>query len=810
MKKNFVKKTLASTLALAMVATATPAAFTTASAAAAPKFNRTSKTIYINENEIGSSFDFNISNKVSGSKYKWTTSNKAVATVNSVGLTKAGTKTGTATIKCKITFKTKKTKTLSAKVTVKENATKVECTNVPENNTIGMAGYDFDSKMTSASGAKATDYRRWEVSEEGNTAKATIDAKSGVVTVANAGEFKVRVVAYQNKTKLAANDVVVSDWMTIKVVPALQTVAQTSVTKLAATFDDNMKDKVKASDFAIKNKATNVVSAVKGVSFSDDGKVVTVETFAQFADNATYVVTYDGKDYEVATTVGEVASIEVTTATVVENKETEIKYVLKNANGVDITDAKNSTVDITEVENKDGWLNGNKLTIFNKGSIAKIKITYHTYKYASNGTEEGAVSVEAVITAVEESAATVGNYKNYVIDTKAPNWNKVTENKNVICIGETKNLYLKALDSNNKDVTGLTFETGNEDVLLVSTVGDYASLTAVREGSTVVVVKNSKGTVLWTLPVVVKATRKANSISLASNAVTLTNNVDATDISNTKVEVKVKDQHGDDFDAVGTFADAVAVQTYSNAPTVTTNGKYLVVDAKDAKAGSYQFKVVLNENKAVTVLTVVVKDKPSDATAKAWQMKVSSNTVDSVVDADTTESKSVSVKVIGYASGVAVENTVCNLEITGPNDFKATSVDGTYSLQYVTVSGGKITKLAKGTYTITATKDGKTIGKTAIVVSDTQAAPTVTVNKTTYTAESISDGSILKCLQENCTVKSSLGNELKVADGVGIVGYSDEKINGTQVFVKTVKVAEKFGDNVYVHDVVIAKTFTIK
>ena len=473
MKKNFVKKTLASTLALAMVVTATPAAFTTASAAKAPKLNKSAKTLYINDNEIGSKYDFNISNKVAKSTYKWTTSNKAVATVNSKGLTKAGTKTGKATISCKITLPTKKTKTLKATVTVKENATKVWVKNAPEKEIgIGENAYDFNSGFSTASGAKATDFRMWEIDEESNTAGATVNAKDGKVTTTKAGEFKIRVRAYQNKAKLAANDTVDSEWLTVKVVSSLLSVTQNSVTKLTATFDDNMKDKVKAEDFAIKNKATNVVSAVKGVSFSDDGKTVTVETFAQFADNATYVVTYGGKDYEVATTIGEVATIEVTTATVVENKETEIKYVLKNANGVDITDAKSSDVVIDEVENKDGWLNGNKITIFNKGSVAKVKVTYHTYKYANDGTEEGAVSVESVITAVEESAATIGNYKNYVIATKVPNWNKVTENKNVICIGdEDMKVFVNAVNSDNKTVTDVKFSSGNDDVILVSEDG---------------------------------------------------------------------------------------------------------------------------------------------------------------------------------------------------------------------------------------------------------------------------------------------------------------------------------------------------
>ncbi|WP_167958625.1 hypothetical protein [Anaerosporobacter faecicola] len=816
MKKNFVKKTLASTLALAMVATAMPAAFTTASAAKAPALNKKSKTLYINENEIGSSYDFNVKNKVAKSTYKWTTSNKAIATVNSKGLTKAATKTGKATITCKITLPTKKTKTLKATVTVKENATKVEVTNMPENNTVGIGAtaYDFNSKMTSASGAKATDYRTWEIDEASNTAGATIDAKSGVVSTTKAGTFKVRVRAYQNKTKLAANDTVDSEWAEIKVVSSLVSVAQTSVTKVAVTFDDNMKDVVKAENFAIKNKATSVVSGIKGLSFSDDGKIVYVETFGQFADNGTYVLTYGEKDYEFTTTIGEVASIEVTTTTVVENKESDVKYVLKNANGIDITDAKNSTVEMSEVENTNGYLDAanKKITIFTKGSTAKIKVTYHTYKWEGS-TEVGAVSVEATITAVEETAATVGNYKNYVIDTKAPNWDKVTENKNVICVGETKDLYLKALDSDKKDVTGLTFETGDENILLVSTVGDHASLTAVKEGSTVVVVKNEKGTVLWSLPVVIKATRKANAISLATNSITLTNGVDAEGVSNTTVEVKIKDQHGDDFAAAGNFSDPVAVKDYTGAPTVTVDGKNLKVDASTAKAGSYQYKVALNEDaNRITVLTVVVKDKPT-TDVSSWDMTLATRTVDTVVDADTTESKSVAVKVIGKASGIAVENSECTLTVTGPNNYKKV-YENKFDFEYVTVSNGVITKLAKGTYTITATKTingvNKTIAKNAIIVNDTQVAPIVTVNKNTYSAATISDGSILKCLQDNCTVKNSAGTELKVADGVGIVGFADEKINGSQVFVKTVKVAEKFGELIYVHDVVIAKTFTIK
>ncbi len=820
MKKNFVKKTLASTLALAMVVTATPAAFTTASAAKAPKLNKSAKTLYINDNEIGSKYDFNISNKVAKSTYKWTTSNKAVATVNSKGLTKAGTKTGKATISCKITLPTKKTKTLKATVTVKENATKVWVKNAPEKEIgIGENAYDFDSSFSTASGAKATDFRMWEIDEASNTAGATVNAKDGKVTTTKAGEFKIRVRAYQNKAKLAANDTVDSEWLTVKVVSSLLSVTQNSVTKLTATFDDNMKDVVKASDFTIKNKATNVVSAVKGVSFSDDGKTVTVETFAQFADNATYVVTYGGKDYEVATTIGEVATVEVKTSTVVENKETKIEYVLKNANGVDITDAKSSTVTIDEVENKDGWLNDGKLTIFNKGSVAKVKVTYHTYKYATNGTEEGAVSVEAVITAVEESSATVGNYKNYVItDKSSVDFTKVTENQNVICVDETMNLFLKALNSDNKDVTGLTFESGNEDILLVRTDGDHAVLKAVKEGSTVVVVKNEKGTVLWTLPVVIKATRKANTISLASSTVTVSN---SSLLDETKVAVKVKDQHGDDMDASDKFEAPEEVKDYddSTAPNVYKDGSgNVVVDASNANEGSYQYKVKLSADKnKLVVLTVVVKNAKADK-VNTITLQNPSTLVDTTIDSATTVADmKVSIKVVAKGTDnvdFAYQQATIKVDApdgyTGAKEFTATN--GAFDFVYATAdsaSPAAISKVPAGTYKFTAiyttTENNKTVEKRAVTyvkVEDNQVAPTATVGKTS---------------SEKATIAEAIADCITVKKGdteLAIVGY-DKVDNGKSVYVKSVTVYEdvvvKDGSTVKVaHKITINKSISYK
>ena len=807
MKKNFVKKTLATTLALAMVATAMPAAFTTASAAKAPALNKKAKTLYINDNEIGSSFDFNISNKVAKSTYKWTTSNKAVATVNSKGLTKAATKTGKATISCKITLPTKKSKTLKATVTVKENATKVWVKNAPEKEIgIGAKAYDFNSSFSTASGATATDYRTWEIDKESNTAGATIDAKSGVVTTTKAGEFKVRVRAYQNKAKLAANDTVDSEWLTVKVVSSLVSTKQSATNKVELNFDDSMKDKVKATDFAIKNKATNVVNAVKGISLSDDGKVVTVETFGDYADAATYVLTYAGKDVEFTTSIGEVATIEVAKPTVFPGEATEIKYVLKNANGVDITSAKKSTVVIEQVENKNGYLDGDKLTIFDKDKTAKIKITYHTYKY-ENGAETGKVEQEFVFTCVDKTAATIGAYKQYTItDKNSINWAKVTTANSSINKNDTKWLHVQAKDSADKDVTGLSFSSSDDNVLLVSTDGSAAKLTAIKEGSAYVIVKNDKGTVLWSLPVTIKAESKASQISTEVSSKTLSNFTGAVP---TYVSVTVKNQFSDDIGSKGKF-NVSPVNTNSPANLVTDNGDgKLKVDADSVKPGNYEYWITLNDNKNVKVRFAVTVLDASDAVVKSYQVEIDNKYVD--MNTTKAEGKSVTARVVGYnAKGVAVKYVDCPITVIKPDGKVLTTTSATStSVDIVSISASnEAVKLPTGTYKVVATvPNGTTTQEVSngFIVTDTQAVPTYSIEKVKSEA-----GNELAAARECFKIKSSEGVELTI-DSIS----SDSKVNGSTVYIPSVFVYETItgddGKTVQVkHEVKVSTTITFK
>jgi hypothetical protein len=809
MKKNFVKKTLASTLALAMVATSMPAAFATADAAKAPALNKKAKTLYINENEIGSSFNFNVKNTVKGSTYKWTTSNKAVATVNAKnGVTKAGTKTGKATISCKITFKTKKTKTLKATVTVKENATKVAIKNAPEKEIgIGENAYDFNSTMTSASGAKATDYRTWEIDAASNTAGATINAKSGKVTTTKAGTFKVRVRAYQNKAKLAANDTVDSDWLEVKVASSIKTVAQSATSKVLVTFDDNMKETVKAADFVVANKTTSAVNGIKEIAFSDDGKAVTITTYGKFDDKGTYTLTYAGKTYDFATTIGSVESIELATTTIKPNETTVIKYVLKNANGVDITDTVDSSqVIIEEVENANGYFNAGtkELTIYEKGKTAKLKLTYHSQTYnKTTGVEEGNRSVEGVVTCAEETASTIGAYEKYTIsDSNTIDWAKVTTTTKSLCVNDTKYLFVKAKDSKGNDATGLKFKSGNDNILLVDSQAGYASLLAVKEGTTVVNVYTSNDVYLWSLPVEVKSAAKATSLILDNTSVSVANNSTVA----TKIGVTVKNQHGDNMSGKNLFT----VEAVDGAPAiVTASDDSLSVQAtSDLKAGTtYKYKVTLTDNSTkYTYLTVAIKEA---GVASGIELQLSKATLDTTVTTSSTlEDLTAGITLVTKDSNGLVISDITKsadtkITVEGPTGFKAQTIaDGKFNAY--TTSGSSIIKVPTGTYKITAqyvitdtagNKTTKTTGK-VLTITDTQTKPTATVTKTTSEKTTI-DAAIKDCV----TVKSN-GTELPINSYV-------ETHNGKSVSITSVSVVESINSKISLYTTIeVGKTIT--
>ena len=137
---------------------------------AATKEEVTFKSADHHKMTVGTTYDFDLKNKVSGATYKWTSSNPKIATVNQKGVVKALTE-GTTTITCKVT-KGKKVTEVKAKVYVvsakKELPTSLKINNKVSELAIGEQ-YDFNRTF---SPKKSSDYVNWVSS---NTNVAIVD-----------------------------------------------------------------------------------------------------------------------------------------------------------------------------------------------------------------------------------------------------------------------------------------------------------------------------------------------------------------------------------------------------------------------------------------------------------------------------------------------------------------------------------------------------------------------------------------------------------------------------------------------------------
>lgn len=193
-------------------------------AASAPKLNKTKVTL----SNKGDMYSLEVKNKKSGWKYSWSSSNKKIVTVNKYGQIKA-VKGGNATVRCKITYKSKKTKVLTCKVTVRIPATDIAISNkkLTANNcqTIKVGEqYDFNRKLTPST---ATDTVYWQVED---ASIATVNSK-GVVTAHKQGLTRLKVIAATSSTK--AKKSIVNDAINLYVVD--NTAEVISVTQSSAS-----------------------------------------------------------------------------------------------------------------------------------------------------------------------------------------------------------------------------------------------------------------------------------------------------------------------------------------------------------------------------------------------------------------------------------------------------------------------------------------------------------------------------------------------------------------------------------------------
>ena len=425
-------------------------------------------------------------------------------------------------------------------------------------------------------------------------------------------------------------------------------------------------------------------------------------------DGKTYTVTFTAQDEaktqssaKFTATDGTIADFALSTTSITANKATTIKYSALDAKNVviyekEITD-KPSGIDI-DVTCDNGYQDGSKLVLINAGNTAKVVVTYHTYKYDTEGNETGVIKKEFTVTAVDANA-TVSNFVYTIVKAgNTPAWENLTANTKLAMGDDDRAAVFQIKDSNGENVTstcGYTVESSNNNILLVSAangVNGEAQLKPVAEGTAYLILKDGSKTVA-TLPVTVVAKRVIASFTLDKSSVSVATSAGADAPGATFIGYTAKDQYGDDIDVnlndpdCKTKPSSTAVKPHV---AINTTDKKITIDTQDgdnvvdATKGSYTYTVTATDgsNKSQTKSFTVNVVSPSTTTSADYVLQFVEGTdsdgtkaiasMDTTVNKDTT-AKTISVNIAKRQNGVIVGGldlntvTISSIKVVGSN-----------------------------------------------------------------------------------------------------------------------------------------------
>jgi hypothetical protein len=793
----------------------------------APKLSATKKYLHLDK-ESYNEYDFNITNKVKGWKYKWSSANENVAEVAKNGLVTA---TGVGTTKVSVVISDKdgdEVDELKATVVVRDNIASVKITNVPTATLAVGASNDFNRSFTTVSGStkKTSAITRWTVDKD----SATI-SDSGLFVATAAGEYTVTARSFQSTAKYEswladstkyASYVLATDSVKVTVAASMVSAKQVDLKNINVTFDTAVTDVATKLTVSKLVGTTKVNQVIKGVSMDADKKVAKVELYEKIADdaNTTYVVEYPGmKEVTFVSAIVKpenVTSMEVTTKQAQINKETTVKIALYNKDGVNIATDDLLTRVSLESSFEGLSLAGKLLTMYTVGDTTTLKATYHTYTYdTTTGTEVGNIVVSSVVTCVKEVVDTVNAIKAYTVTSDATASFKTPSHQ--VAVGDAgyklvAQLRIDDNDDNDYDVTNegvnasdFVFISSNEDVLFVA--DNSGALTPVKAGSANVVVKY-KDSVVGSVAITVTERRVVGSITVDNTAFTLSNDSQVQDIK--KSTVTVKDQLGSTYsaanysiriEAASALAEAHDIVSATVAPVATSTKPAYTFNGALASTfkGTYVYKITAkddNTGKEVSTWVSITVAEPNGP-AVSYKVETNGNTFDTKVDKDNT-SKSVTVDVFGYASnGVRTEridlDTATNMQLIvsypDSSNVNNPALANETIVLASTASGSAVQKADKGSYRLTlkATApvgnyaSGASLNSTYFTVTDTQTKPVVTVEKR-YTSLS-GDAAAQDCF------KVTLNGD-DVNDTFTIYSF---ELSGSSLFVKQLIYREYIG-----------------
>lgn len=597
------------------------------------------------------------------------------------------------------------------------------------------------------------------------TAKTvSFTAKVKVNSALDGKKAKVSAIVYNKKGKKVKT---VTDTFTLKL--RQQKTAPYAEQNNTHAFTITLKNavgSVSADQIQMVNSSTQSVCAIK-TAYVDatDNKKIHFETYTDLLDGSVYRITYNGISMNLKVTDGVVGKLAVSPVTIPCETLTTINLLVKDKNGVVLETipygSSRASAYQFNITTSQGYTNGSKLYLNAPGNVAVATAVWVSGKYDTNGNPVGNVTMSVTIQAGQKQAVTVKSY-NMHLDSTGKSYQDTQNHQ--IAAGETKTAYFCFIDSTGSQLSsysGYTVSSSNNDVLIVGslhTSSKTATITAVSQGEAMVLVSDSAGHVVATIPVNIVAARTLSSIEVSDTSFELSASSSANDSKT--VTVTAKDQYGDTLSsAVAKGKIKITCQSHKNADgsnstkypyssshTNTVDGQ-VTFKGTSFSAGTYVYVLTVGNYSKTVNITVKM---PSGTGKVSYQLILSKTTADAAVNSSSDANESIKIQVAKYRDGILSsyltssrsESSDIKMRIKKDGQDVSSSLfsfnkksDKNYF--YVTkTSSGKVKKAPAGTYQVQVTFGSTTLNQSFTIV-DSQKPLTVkcesdTVSKASY------------------------------------------------------------------------------
>lgn len=356
---KLIKRVGSILLALVLIASSF-GTFEAEAAAAKPKINVQSKTIFVDGSSVrpayGSTYIYHIKNRPKKYSVTWSSEDESIAKVEKLAYSKAqvtAVAAGTTTITADFIDKVTSTKyTLTTKIIVKKNAAALAVTpaTIPEldkGDTTQLTATMYNKDASVCEKGEVTDTVKWMSDNE----KVATVSSTGLVTAVGPGKASITAYSvqttsgtYSKLSKATAKKTVEISVKDPDVVGIVE-VKQTALNKIEVKFGGDYSGNVSTDNLTVSKNG--FATLVKNIEFDSTKTVATLTMYSELENGGTYIVKYNnslvtvGKETQFVASKGYPARFELYTDIegnkVIAGANTPIRFRIFDSNNVDIT-----------------------------------------------------------------------------------------------------------------------------------------------------------------------------------------------------------------------------------------------------------------------------------------------------------------------------------------------------------------------------------------------------------------------------------------------------------------------------------------